>query len=271
MSLNKSTNGSEEFSCDMNNTAGEVLQSGTTYYYMAFAQATDGTMVYGAVSSFDTQEDYVSVDTGGVTEITQTNAVIKYYVEGTTRNSGFFIDTSKSQVQDKTADYVELNKSTTTPTELTCDMYANAGQELQAGTTYYIMAFAQAVDGMMYYGDISSFTTAEQKPAEPSATMETRDTVSITSTNAKIRGYVTGDVLNSGFYYGTSKSAVQNKTSDMIGFNVRTDYPHYMTCDMNKEAGLTLSASTTYYYMAYTQAADGNTYYGSVESFTTTR
>jgi hypothetical protein len=103
-----------------------------------------------------------------------------------------------------------------------------------------------------------------------SANITTNSASGITDTNAILNGYVIGNVKSSGFYWGTSRSAVVNLTSDSKLFGVATNYAHTVTCNINTEASTTLVPGTLYYFMAVTIDVDSVTHFGEVESFKTT-
>lgn len=163
-----------------------------TYYVCAYA-IQDGNPVYGNTVSFTTEFRQVSVSTSAATEVSPTsaklNGVINDVGSPAYTQRGFCYsstNTSPTIANDKVVKYVSFVGG-----------YNETVSNLQAGTTYYVRAFA-VQDNQYIYGNTISFTTTSDPIVRT-------DAVTSLSQNA----------MGGGFYFGWS--ATFNATVLSIG------------------------------------------------------
>ena len=131
---------------------------------------------------------------------------------------------------------------------------------LQAGTTYYVCAYAINNKGTAY-GDEVSFTTAVPITL---ATVTTASITNITETTAKAGGTVTNDGNAAVTERGVCISTVSNPTTSNTKISAGLGTGSF-TCNLTG-----LQANTTYYVRAYAVNSKG-TAYGEQVSFTTSK
>ncbi|MBO7132680.1 MAG: fibronectin type III domain-containing protein [Bacteroidales bacterium] len=123
-----------------------------------------------------------------------------------------------------------------------------------AGTTKYFKAYATNSVGTSY-GEVLSFMLPYEIP-----TVTTGEVLYVTATTAELSGNVFydggTDIIERGFYYGTSQDNLFENIRSSIGVGTFT------------EVITNLTASTTYYYQAYAMNSEGINY-GEVMSFDT--
>ena len=243
-----SGSGTGEFTCNLAN-----LQPNTIYYVRAYATNEKGT-AYGEELNFTTSKQIVlpTVTTNAVTQITETTAVAGGNVtsdgNATVTERGVVYSTKQNPT---ISDNKKLNGSGVG--SFVCDL-----SNLQAGTTYYVRAYAINNKGTAY-GDEVSFTTAVPITL---ATVTTASITNITETSAVVGGNVTSDggasVTERGVVYATTQNptTADNKVSNGSGMGT-------FTCNLTD-----LQANTTYYVRAYAINEKG-TAYGEEVSFTT--
>ena len=242
---------------------GWTLMSGTTYYYRAYA-IVNGVTYWGETESFTTAEDVptasVTVTTKGADNITQTSAIVRGNVSvsnGTATECGMYFGNSASGLSFLGSDAIN---SSNMPFYYSTSKY---GWTLMSGTTYYYRAYA-IVNGVTYWGETESFTTAEDV-LTASVTVTTKGADNITQTSAIVRGSVSvsnGTATECGMYFGNSASDLSFLGSDAIN---SSNMPFYYS---TSKYGWTLMSGTTYYYRAYA-IVNGVTYWGETKSFTT--
>ena len=145
---------------DLNSEAGQYLSAGTTYYYQCYA-IQNGKEVRGSISSFTTESDNsgLSISTGGADSITSNNATVRGTASYSgTRPSevGLYFGTSPNNMNKVARDTISHNKN---PFDIWYDLNSEAGQYLNAGTTYYYKVYG-IQNGNEVCGDVKSFTTA---------------------------------------------------------------------------------------------------------------
>ena len=130
------------------------LQSGTTYYYCAYA-IIGGEERYGEVCSFTTLQE-VAITTGEATDITADGATLSGVVTGADEaiTCGIIYGTSSDMSLNENREETSSNGT-----------YTISISYLQPGTTYYYCAYA-VIDGEEWYGEVRSFTT-ELFPVKP--------------------------------------------------------------------------------------------------------
>ena len=155
--------------------------------------------------------------------------------------------------------------------------YDNAARDfgtvLQPGTTYYYKFYA-VVNGTYSEGQVGSFTTTgiprppvgpEKEPVE----IQNNSVADITETNAKLSAKVLNNyqkVTEVGCYLGKSQNHLNYKASDKV--NITDVYTNVWYENIPTEFSVALEPGTTYYYQFYA-VVNGQTYTGSVGSFTT--
>ena len=237
--------GQGNFTCEMSG-----LAPGTLYYARAYAINSQGTS-YGEELNFTTLANKPEVTTAQVTNITQTTAT----------GGGEVVSSGGSTVTERGICWGTSHNPTVN------DSHAASGSGtgsfavpmtgLQAGTVYYVRAYAINAQGVSYGNEVN-FTTSSSSP-----TVTTAQVSNISQTTALGGGNVTSDggapVTERGICWSSSHNPTvsdshANGGSGMGAFSVE------MTG---------LSQNTTYYVRAYAINSAG-TSYGSEVSFTTT-
>ena len=131
---------------------------------------------------------------------------------------------------------------------------------LTAGQTYYYQAFVTvsgtgdyASQSQTFYGAECSFTT--KKVA--TATVSNSAATSVTSSSAQLNGSfsgASGQIYETGFYWGTSADNLDNKVTTYGSNNASGSF----SCAIGNGSE-PLSASTTYYFKAYVLEWNENT------------
>lgn len=133
---------------------GRTLTPGTTYYYRAYV-VVNGETYWGETASFTTASS-VTVTTKGADSITATAATVRGQVVSPKQKAsecGMYLGTSPGNMTKLGSDAINANNM---------PFYygtAKYGRPLTAGTTYYYQAYA-IVNGVTYWGEVKSFTTA---------------------------------------------------------------------------------------------------------------
>jgi hypothetical protein len=232
-----------------------ALTPGTTYYVRAYATNNVGS-AYGNVISFTTVAATIptGITTNSPSSITQTSA-----------SSGGNITTDGGAVV--TARGVCWSNTTSSPTTSNSRTSDGTGigsfnstiTGLQAGSTYYVRAYATNSAGTAY-GTVRTFTTL---PLTLPSGIVTTSISSINQTTASSGGSISSDggatISSKGVCWSstTSTPTISNSTTNNgTGTNS-------FTSALNG-----LIANTTYYVRAYATNSVG-TAYGTVRSFTT--
>ncbi len=244
--------GTGEFTCDITG-----LQEGTKYYVRAYAVNSVGT-AYGEEVVFTTSVIGVpTVSTTQPSQITETTAVAGGNV---TSDGGASVSergvvyslSANPAITDLSSTIVRSGSGTGT---YTCNL-----SNLQAGTTYYVRAYAINSKGTAY-GDEISFTTALPITL---ATVTTTSITQITETTAVAGGTVTSDGNASVTERGVCISTVSNPTTSNTKITAGSGTGSF-TCNLTG-----LQSNTTYYVRAYAVNSKG-TAYGEQVSFTTSK
>ena len=243
-------------------TDGVVATVGAGTAYIT-AEVSHGGKTVSAICYVTVKEEdkpEVRVTTKGADGITTTSAVVRGNVSvsnGTATECGMYFGNSASDLSFLGSDAIN---SSNMPFYYSTSKY---GWTLMSGTTYYYRAYA-IVNGVTYWGETESFTTAEDVPTA-SVTVTTKGADNITQTSAIVRGSVSvsnGTATECGMYFGNSASDLSFLGSDAIN---SSNMPFYYS---TSKYGWTLMSGTTYYYRAYA-IVNGVTYWGEIKSFTT--
>ena len=231
-----------EFTCELTG-----LQEGTKYYVRAYAVNSKGT-AYGEEVVFTTPVAGVpTVTTTQPSSITETTAV----AGGNVTNDGGISVTERGVVYSLSAHPSISDLSSTIVRSgsgtgaFTCNL-----SNLQAGTTYYVRAYAINNKGTAY-GDEVSFTTALPISL---ATVTTASITNITETTAKAGGTVTNDGNAAVTERGVCISTVSNPTTSNTKITAGSGTGSF-TCNLTG-----LQANTTYYVRAYAVNSKGTAY-----------
>ena len=134
---------------------GRTLTPGSTYYYQAYV-VVNGETYWGDTASFTTVST-VTVTTKGADNITSTSAIVRGQVTSTDKKAsecGMYFGTSKDGMTKLGSDTINANNM---PFYYGTQKY---GRFLTSGTTYYYQAYA-IVNGVTYWGEVKSFSTAK--------------------------------------------------------------------------------------------------------------
>ncbi len=239
-----SGSGTGAFSADLGG-----LDPATTYYVRAYATNAEGTS-YGAETAFTTGAVPPTVTTGAVSGVTASGAS----VAGEVTADGGAAVSARGVAYAKAANPSLADASVAGGSGTGAFDAELTG--LDAGTTYYVRAYATNAEGTTY-GAETTFTTDAVVPTVTTGTVS-----AVTSADASVAGEVTADggaaVSARGVVYGTTSNPTVADASVVSGSGTGAF-----------SAGLTdLAPATTYYVRAYATNAEG-TSYGSEVSFTT--
>ena len=219
------------------------LNSGTTYYYRAWATNSAGT-TNGTVKSFTTSAVAPTVTTTNAASITSSSATLG----GNVTNANGATVSSRGIKWGTTS-----NPTTSITIGSGAGVFTTSLGSLSSGTLYYYRAWATNSAGTTN-GTVKSFTTSAVAP-----TVTTTNAASITSSSATLGGNVTNangaTVTSRGIKWGTTSNP---STSITIGSGAGV-----FTTSLGS-----LSSGTLYYYRSWATNSAGTTN-GTVKSFTT--
>jgi len=227
------------------------LQSAKLYYIRAYATNSLGTS-YGDAVSVSTIAGAPLVSTTDPTEITQNSAKSGGVISGDGGSdiieNGLFYDT----IEEVSSSSEKIKDSGVKTGAYTVNL-----SDLNKGTKYYIVAYAQNSGGYGY-GEIKSFYTNGDPP-----TVETSSIDKYSGTKAEVTGKVTSNggepLVSYGIAYGKSSSPTIETGKIEVG---KEDVESF-TAEIAD-----LDISTKYYVRAYATNARG-TSYGENKNFTT--
>jgi hypothetical protein len=238
------------------------LTSNTAYSYQAYVTNNSGTAgasntVYGGVQTFTTKP---TVSTAAVTTFDQTTATAGGSVAvgggASVSDRGVYYSTTSGF---SNGSGTKVQASTATGT----GAFTSAITGLNANTTYYVVAYATNAGGTSY-GPEASFTTPAPVGTPPTVTTTSATATGQTTATAdgNVSSEGTASVTDRGVYYSTTNS-----------FNPATTGTKAQASPAGGAGTFTVSltgltASTTYYVVAYASSTVG-TSYGSQVSFTT--
>ena len=231
------------------------LESTTTYYVRAFAENQEG-ITYSSVRTFTTSDlpKLAEVETGEASQITANTAT----VAGTIKNLGNVISLSAhGHVWNTTGNPTLTNGENTDLGEISsASAFKSNLMGLEAGTTYYVRAYATNEKGTAY-GEEVSFTTGLGD-----VELKTLEAKSITHESAVVSGEVVNDgkneIIEKGIVYATF--AEPDRYDDRVAAEGEE-----FTCTLTG-----LAKMTTYHARAYVKTATGKYFYGNDITFTTT-
>ncbi|MGC4122586.1 MAG: hypothetical protein QM765_50055 [Myxococcales bacterium] len=244
------------------------LSAGTTYYFCAIAQNSEGT-AFGAVLSFITATS-PTVTTTAATGVTATTATMNGsadpngdytygYFRYATTDPGSCNDSFGNRVPYYSSSDANLGTGTTAVT------FSQPLTGLTPSTTYYFCAIGRNAYGTVF-GAVLNFTTDATLP-----TVSTNSASNLTGTGATLSGSANpgGAATTAWFRYATASPGTCNDT-----FGTRapasggSSLGSGNTSASFNQAISGLTAGTTYYYCAIAQNLKG-TAFGSVVSFVT--
>ena len=198
-----------------------------------------------------------TVTTTAATQVTETTAVTGGNVTSdgnasVTERGVVYSLSAKPSISDLSSTIVRSGSGTGA---FTCNL-----SNLQAGTTYYVRAYA-VIDKGTAYGDEVSFTTALPISL---ASVTTSSVTNITETTAKAGGTVIADGNATVTERGVCISTISNPTIANSKVTAGSGIGSF-TCNLTG-----LQANTTYYVRAYAINSKG-TSYGTEVSFTTNK
>ncbi|MBM4776494.1 MAG: hypothetical protein GQE15_02235, partial [Archangiaceae bacterium] len=242
------------------------LSPGTTYYFCAIGQNSEGT-TFGSVLTFATPAVPV-VTTDPETLVTSTSATLNGSANpnGSSTTGYFRYSTTNPGVcDDLFGTRAPSFGGTSLGAGLTSSPFSQSIASLLPGTTYYFCAIAQNGVGTSF-GGIRSFTTP---PAIPS--VSTSSATLVTGTTLTFNGSAVprGAVATGYFRYATTNPGVCN---DTFGTRVPaaggTNLGSGNSTQAYLEAVTGLTRGTTYYFCAIASNSAG-TGFGSIVSVTT--
>lgn len=230
------------------------LESMTKYYIRAFAENQEGVSYSSNVLNFTSGDlpKLAEVETGEVSKITAYSAVagglvVNFGNVGELTAHGHVWNTTGGPTLTK-GDNTDLGPLTS-PTS-----FSSILEGLEAGTTYYVRAYATNEKGTAY-GEEVSFTTGLGE-----VELKTLEATSITHESA----IVSAEIINDG------KNEILEKGICYATFEEPDRYDNRVVADDDFTCTLSgLEKTTTYHARAYAKTASGKYYYGNEITFTT--
>ena len=242
------------------------LSGGTTYYYCAIVQSSEGT-AFGTVMSFTTS-GIASATTNAASAVTSTTATLNGsgVPNGATASGWFrYSTTNPGTCNDSFGNRAPSSGGTNLGAGTTSSPFAQTISGLSPGATYYYCAIVSNTYGTGY-GAVVQFTPLTMAP-----TVNTSGASSLTRTGAVLSGYANpgGDATTGWFRYSTASPGTCNDSfgtrapamggSALGSGNTNVSFTQTISG---------LAPATTYYYCALAQNSLGMAM-GSVQTFIT--
>jgi hypothetical protein len=250
-----------------------ILQSGTNYFFRAFAQTFNGEFFYGVIKQQQTTSTATPPTvTLGTPTIGGTNVS---FANSNVTSSGSSTVTARGVVW-STSPNPTVALSTKTTNETGTGTYNSDCTPLTKGVLYYFRAYATNSAGTGYSNEVSYTTLIEPTLTTNAFTFSNFGQITTTDgTNWRMTASASGQITSNGgstiTNYGIIYSQTNNPTlttpgvTTVPGFSPISGFPFSFLLIMTN-----LLENTLYYYRAYSTNAVG-TGYGSVISFTTLR
>jgi hypothetical protein len=252
------------------------LTAGATYYCCGYASNTSEGYSYGSVVSFSVLDTYPTVTTQAASSVTSTSATGNGNITGlggaaSCSVEGFVYGTVNAGIPANgtapgSSGWASNASNSGT---FSTGAYTVSLTGLSLGTLYYILAFAENSIGYSYGASVQTFTTIGYP------TVTTQAASSVTTGGATLNGDITslgGDSSCTvrGFVYGTTNhgTPANGTAPGSSGWASNTSTSGSYSTGTYTASISSLSASTQYYFCAFTENSAGYSY-GNVVSFTT--
>ncbi|MFO1488390.1 MAG: hypothetical protein U1F83_05070 [Verrucomicrobiota bacterium] len=242
------------------------LLPGTTYYYCAIVQTSEGT-AFGAIQSFTTPANPPTAATSSTSNRTGTSATLNGSVNPNGANTaGWFrySTISPGTPNDTFGTRAPASGGSAVGSGNSSVAFSQNIAGLTAGTTYFYCAIATNSAGTGF-GSLQTFTT----PLPPTAATATATLVTSTTATLNGTGTPNGASATGWFRYSTSNPGAGN---DVAGTRAPAAGGSSLGAGSSpvaySQAISGLTPAKTYFYWAVVQSAEG-TAFGAVQSFTT--
>jgi hypothetical protein len=250
------------------------LQSGTNYFFRAFAQTSNGEFFYGVIKQQQTTSTATppTVTLGTTPTIGGTNVS---FANSNVTSSGSSTVTARGVVW-STSPNPTVALSTKTTNGMGTGTYNSDCTPLTKGVLYYFRAYATNSAGTGYSNEVSYTTLIEPTLTTNAFTFSNFGQITTTDgTNWRMTASASGLITSNGgstiTNYGIIYSQTNNPTLTTPGVITEPGVSPISVFPFSFLLIMTnLSENTLYYYRAYSTNAVG-TGYGSVISFTTLR
>lgn len=214
----------------------------------------------------------VNIETRETSLITENDAVLSVYIsdyEKMPSSVGVYFGTDEKEMSKIITDKTPGGKLQSKDIDVEYDINVDGDKMLEPDTTYYYQFYAR-FDNKEALGEVKSFKTAKE-PILADVSVETLEASDITEEDATLNAKISDfseQVTEAGMYFGTKATELRKIARDkepMKGYDLKS-YNVWYT--INRDAGLSLTPDTTYYYQAYAKIGNAETR-GEVKSFTT--
>lgn len=237
------------------------LSSNTTYYYKSFVKY-GGIYRYGAVKSFTTLEIKATIETTGVTDISEFYATLTGKLKVDSKadlNKEVWFLTSKTA---STVDELIASGTKNVSSLETDGAFKCALSDLEYGIEYKYIAVAKVHD-KVFYSELRSFSTLDIK-----ASVTTYDASQISEFKATVGGNLSIENTSTlstevWFLYGKDAATLDELTTVGTKVIASLDNSHNFYAALSD-----LAYNTKYYYVPVAKIYD-KVFYGEVKAFTT--